>query len=245
MSFHSINNSVLEKLVQYDTPTICNVVELFEIRPRNMGYMNQAIRCAFPKLPPMVGFAATATIRSSEPGSGGDVYETIERQFEQMHQLPGPSVIVFEDLDVPSVGATFGEVMCSSYQAFDSVGLISSGGGRDLEQMAVLNYPVFYGSTFASHAYSHIVELEIEVQVGGLNVANGDLMHGDGNGVTNIPIDIAAEVVDVADEYIAAEQQVIDYATQAGEKKVGEIVERRRAMSAAIGALRDRVSRNK
>ncbi|MBD15340.1 MAG: hypothetical protein CMJ72_09270 [Planctomycetaceae bacterium] len=71
----------------------------------------------------------------------------------------------------------------------------------------------------------------------------GDLLHGDCNGVTNIPLEIANEVADVADEFIAAEQQVIEYATQTGDKKIAELVERRRAMGNAIAVLRNRVSR--
>jgi len=243
MPTEQIPASTLAKLAQYDTPTICNVVEVFEVRPRNVGYMNRQIQAAFPGMPPMVGFAATATFQSSEPSSGGDAYEAIGQQLELITNLPGPAVVVFQDLDVPSVGATFGEVMCCSFQAFGSVGLITSGGGRDLDQVCSLQYPVFTGATICSHAYSHIASLGKDVKVGGLQVRMGDLLHGDCNGVTNIPLEIANEVADVADEFIAAEQQVIEYATQTGDKKIAELVERRRAMGNAIAVLRNRVSR--
>ena len=237
------NEQVLRKLAQYDTPTICNVIEVFEVRPRNVGYMNQAIQSAFPEMPPMVGFAATATFRSADPSPAGDAYATIERQLVQLADLPGPAVVVFEDLDVPSVGATFGEVMCSSYRAFGSVGLITSGGGRDLEQVRALGFPTFTGSTICSHAYSDIVDLAADICVGGLSVQNGDLLHGDANGVTNIPPELADEVADVADEFVAAEQQVIEYAQQPGERQIAELVDRRRAMGEAIATLCRRVSR--
>ena len=109
--------------------------------------------------------------------------------------------------------------------------------------MRELNYPVFTGATICSHAYSHILDMGEDVEVGGLTVHTGDLLHGDINGVTNIPLDIAAEVADLADEFLTAEQQVIDYAKQPGEKKISELVERRRAMGEALATLRQRVSR--
>ena len=130
-----MNVDTLKKLAEFDTPTICNVIELFEFRPRNRGYMDARIRCNFPELPVMVGFATTACFRSDAPPVGGDAYGSIEKQLELFAQLPGPPVVVFEDIDDPPVAAVFGEVMCSTYQAFGSVGLVTNGAGRDLEQV--------------------------------------------------------------------------------------------------------------
>lgn len=236
--------ATLKKLGQYDTPTICNVIELFDVRPHNAGYMNEHIRAAFPEMPPMVGFAATATFQSSAPPTASS-YASLEKQVEQFAELQGPAVVVFQDLDVPSVGATFGEVMCSTYKAFGASGLITSGGGRDLLQVKALSFPVFTGSTICSHAYCQIVELGVQVCTGGLVVNTGDLLHGDANGVTNIPIAIAADVSDAAAEFIAAESHVIDYAKSTGPKSVSEFAARRAAMGADIAKLRQRVSRKR
>lgn len=233
----------LRKLAAYDTPTICNVIEIFEVRPRNEGFMGASICAAFPELPPMVGFAATAKFASGQPPTGGDAYLTAEDQLKQLESLPGPAVVVFEDIDNPPVGATFGEVMCSGYQAFQSVGLVTSGAGRDLEQVRALEYPVFTGSTICSHAYCQIMNVGDDVVVGGLKVKTGDLLHGDANGVTNIPLDIASEVADACEDFIAAEALAIDYAKSSTPKSAAQYVELRREMGAAIGRLRDRVSR--
>ena len=67
----------------------------------------------------------------------------VSRRLETFQDLPGPVVVVFQDLDDPAVGATFGEVMCSTYRAFGSTGLVTSGGGRDLEQVRAIDFPVF------------------------------------------------------------------------------------------------------
>src|SRR5947208_1197548 len=100
-----ISASTLEKLARYDTPTICNVVELFEIRPNTDGYMDGRIRAAFPEMPPMVGFAATATFRSTAVPQKAS-YVALEAQVAQFAELAGPSIVVFQDLDDPPVGAT-------------------------------------------------------------------------------------------------------------------------------------------
>ena len=103
---------LLARLAKFDTPTICNVIELFDARPRNRGYMDARIRCNFPELPPMVGFACTAAFRSDAPPGKGDAYGSMDQQVALFAELPGPAVVVFQDLDDPSVAATFGEVSC-------------------------------------------------------------------------------------------------------------------------------------
>jgi regulator of RNase E activity RraA len=242
MTIMSTTRNTLEKLAKFDTPTICNVIELFDVRPRDVGFMDGRIRASFPELPPMVGFAATAAFRSGAPPEGGDAYGSFIEQVETFAELPGPAVVVFQDLDDPPVGATFGEVMCSVYRAFGSTGLVTSGGGRDLEQVRTLKYPVFTGSTICSHAYCHILHIGLPVRVGGLVVRQGDLLHGDANGVTNIPPQIAAEVADLAAEFVAAERIVLDYVQGPGDKTPQGLAGVREGFSAAVGRLRGRIA---
>ncbi len=64
----ALTTETLARLRAFDTPTICNLIELFEVRPHNTGYMDGRIRAAFPEMPPMVGFAATATFRAAPAG---------------------------------------------------------------------------------------------------------------------------------------------------------------------------------
>jgi len=237
----NISKATLDKLATFDTPTICNVIELFDIRPRNQGYMDHRIRCNDSTLPPMVGFAATAAFRSDAPPAGGDAYASLDKQLATFAQLPGPAVVVFQDLDDPPVAATFGEVMCSTYQAFGSAGLITSGGGRDLAQVRALRYPVFTGSTICSHAYCHLMHLGLPVRVGGLTVRQGDLLHGDENGVTSIPLAIAADIADVTQEFVDAEGIVMSYVKASGPKTVEGLAASRREFQAVVAKLTQRV----
>jgi len=193
----------------------------------------------------VIGYACTAAFRSDAPPKGGDAYGSLQKQLEQFAALPGPAMVVFQDLDDPPAAAVFGEVMCSTYQAFGSAGLITNGAGRDLEQVKALKYSVFTGSSICSHGYCHMLHLGLPVRVGGLMVNQGDLLHGDANGVTSIPIEIASEIADVATEFLAAEDIVMNYVKAPGPKNITEYDKLRKEFQAVAAALGKRVSRKK
>jgi regulator of RNase E activity RraA len=229
----------LALLCEYDTPTICNVIEVFAVRPRNTGYMDSRIRACFPDLAPVAGYAATATIRTAfERGQG--IYGSLDEQVRRFEELPGPAFVVFQDLDDPAAAATFGEVMCATYQAFGAVALATSGAARDLDQVRRLGFAAFSDGAICSHGYSHIVSVNTPVRVGGLAVHPGDLLHADGNGVTSIPNEIASEVAHAAAEYIAAEGIVLNY-LKTGPRDSRQYAEARAEMIRAIAALSERV----
>jgi regulator of RNase E activity RraA len=139
------------------------------------------------------------------------VYAGLARQVELIAASPGPAVVVFQDLDDPCVAATFGEVMCTTYRAFGCAGLITSGAGRDLDQVEALGFPCFTNGTICSHGYSQIAQLDVPVRVGGVTINPGDLLHGDRNGVTSIPTEMAAAAADACPELMEAEAVVLDY----------------------------------
>jgi regulator of RNase E activity RraA len=230
----------LRRLTAFDTPTICNTIELFDVRPRNEGYMDGRIRACFPEMPPIAGYAATATMRCAFPKRDGDVYASLDQQVARFSELPGPPIVVYQDLDDPCVAATFGEIMCSTYQTFGAVGLITSGAARDLDQVRRIGFAAFSNGAICSHGYSHIVDLHRAVRVGGITVQPGDLIHADANGVTTIPLPITAEIADAAAEYVKAEAIVLDY-LKTGRPETKAFAEARRAMLDEIGALGRRV----
>ena len=239
-----VSPETLKKLGAFDTPTICNIIELFDVRPRNLGFMDARIKACFPEMPPFVGFAATAAFRSSGPPRGGDAYASTGDQVERFGELSGPPVVVFQDIDDPPVAATFGEVMCTTYQTFGAVALITSGAGRDLDQVRALGFPVFTSGTICAHGYCHILHVHTPVHVGGLVIYPDDLLHGDLNGVTTIPRDIAAEAADIGAEFVAAEQVILDTLRE-GAPSVARLTQARAESTARIAALRARVSRAK
>jgi regulator of RNase E activity RraA len=230
----------LNALAKFDTPTICNTIELFEVRPRTAGYMDGRIRACFPEMPPAVGYAATATMRCALPRQEGDVYGSLDEQVARFAELPGTPIVVFQDLDDPAVAATFGEIMCTTYQSFGAAGLITSGAARDLDQVRRLGFPAFSNGVISSHGYSHIVDLHRAVRVGGLTIHPGDLIHADTNGVTTIPLAIAGQVADAAAEFVQAESIVLDY-LRSGTPDTNRFGEARRGMMDALAALGKRL----
>jgi regulator of RNase E activity RraA len=235
----------LQALTRFDTPTICNAIELFEVRPRNTGYLDGRIRACFPEMPPICGYASTATIRTAFARAEGGVYSSLDDQARAFADLPGPAIVVFQDLDDPPVAAAFGEIMCSTYQAFGAVGIVTSGAARDLDQVRRLGFAAFSDGVICSHGYSHITSVHQPVRVGGVAVRPGELLHADANGVTTIPGEIASEVAQAAEEYAAAEAVVLDYlktgsrdlaaysqARQETVRRIAELSKRVRARSA-------------
>ncbi len=240
MSYPTHPPAVLDALRRFDTPTVCNVLELFDHCPRTSGYMDGRIKACYPHLPPMVGYAVTATFRAAAPPRQGDVYAGLEKQVRLLASLPGPKVVVFQDLDDPAVAATFGEVLASTYKAFGCVGLVTGGAGRDLEQVQALDFPCFTAGTICSHGYCQIVDLGEPVRVGGVWVNQGDLLHGDRNGVAVVPHELAAAVVEGCPGFAEAEAVVLDY-LRAGRATPEGFAAARAEYQKRVQALTDRL----
>ncbi len=200
----------LEALRRITSPTVCNAIETFQIRPRNEGFMDGTIRCCFPELGVMVGYAATAKISAREPPQtplpAWEMWEALEK-------VPEPRVVVIEDLDHPRpIGSFWGEVNGSIFKGLGCVGVATNGGVRDLDEVRATGFHFFASCVLVSHAYVHLVEVGRPVAVGGLAVSPGDLLHGDQHGVTSIPAEIAREVPRAAAEVEVRERRIIDFA---------------------------------
>lgn len=237
----TLSPELLTSLTEFDTPTICNAIELFDVLPRNRGYMNGSVVANFPEMKPIVGFASTASFRADEPPLGGDAYGSMQDQLRDFETLPGPPIVVFQDLDDPPVAAVFGEVMCSTYQAFGAQGLITNGAGRDILQVEELGFPVFTGSTICSHGYCHILHIGLPVRVGGITVNSADLLHADGNGVTKIPLSIVDSLPQVAADFVDAEQGMLEYNKAPGPKSIAEFDERRKAFLEQVAEIKKQI----
>ncbi len=206
------SNNVLETLARYDSPTIANIIELFDVRPRNEGYMNGSITARYPQLPPVLGYATTATFRSASPADRSDAYLRLAEHVGRIEkELPAPRIVVFQDLESLPVGATVGEIMVTAYKRFGCVGFITNGAVRDISQIEAMRFPLFSNSIIVSHGYSRIEEIHTPVRVGGLLVKPGDLLHADANGIVLIPHDIAEKAANACEDFVALEKNYLDY----------------------------------
>ncbi len=209
MDQQPVRPEVIRALQTLNTPTVANAIETFDIRPRSTGFMSSEVRCALPNLGVMVGHAVTAKIRATvKPDPGTALNRRV--MWEHILSIPEPRVVVIQDLDDEPMGSFWGEVNANIHRALGCVGTVTNGGVRDLDEVEALGFHLFASHIQVSHAYVHVVEVGTPVEVGGMTVNPGDLLHGDKHGITNIPLDIAGEVFRAAKEVEARERKIIE-----------------------------------
>jgi len=207
-----VSEAELDALGRLDTCTVSNAIETFEVRLRNTGFAHANIRCIFDDFPPMVGYAATARLRSVEPPIAGRVYEDRTDWWHSILQQPAPRIVVLEDVDKPpGLGAFLGDMHAAILRALGCIGFVTDGAVRELPQVKEIGLHLFAGNVAVSHAYAHIFDFGAPVKVGGLEVNPGDLLHGDRHGLLTVPREIASEIPSAAKRLERGEQKVIDF----------------------------------
>jgi 4-hydroxy-4-methyl-2-oxoglutarate aldolase len=203
----------LEPLCRLTSCQVADAIETFDVRLHNVGFMDASVRSMTPNLPPMVGYAVTARIRTSEPPMTGRAYPDRTDWWNYLLAIPAPRVVVLEDMDRrPGLGSCAGEVHAHIFKALGCVGLITNGAVRDLQAAESIGFCFFAGSVVVSRAYYHMLEFGMPVEVGNLKVRRGDLLHGDRHGVINIPASVARELPDAAARVAKLERRVIEVA---------------------------------
>src|SRR5437016_10204780 len=212
-------NDHMEFLRSIDTPTVCNLIEIVAPQRRGSGYTVKHLHCPFPDLPPMVGFAKTATIRAKDAAPIGDAFYVHKRldYLDYVASEPRPSIVVIEDLDGPNVGhgAFWGEVQSNVHQALGCLGTITNGSVRDIPMIAP-GFQMLAGSIAPSHAYVHVVEFGIDVTVHGMTVLDGALVHADRHGAVLVPMDQIDALKKANDKLSAQEARIIAAARGGG-----------------------------
>jgi regulator of RNase E activity RraA len=207
----------LEAIRRFDSCALANAIEIFEVRLKNEGFANSTIRCVFPALPPMLGYAVTGKIRCSSPPIEGHPYVDRTDWWSLIQAMPIPRVIVLEDVDIqPGLGSYVGEVHANILKALDCVGLVTNGSVRDLAAVERIAFPLFSAHTAISHAFAHLVEVGGPVEIGGLRVSPGDLLCGDRHGLLSIPQAIAAQLPSLATRIVENERRVVELCQSPG-----------------------------
>ena len=220
MSGAPLDPAVLEALGRYDTPTICNAMELVAPGRRAIGFTVEPLVCAHPELPPIVGYARTATIRAMQP-SGLDAAAARGRRIGYYEYLAeggaAPTVSVIQDIDGSQrgFGAFWGEVNTAIHKGLGCLGVVTDGSIRDLDAVAP-GFQLVAGRIGPSHAHVHVVDFGLQVNVAGMLVASGDLVHADRHGAVVIPHDVAARVPDACGLLGRREAVILDAARAPG-----------------------------
>ncbi len=202
----------LEKLRALDTCTVSNAIERLNVRLRNEGFVSAVAQCRFPSLPPMVGYAVTGRVRTASPPMAHRCYYDRMDWWNYVASVPEPRVMVLQDTDPkPGVGAFVGEIHAAIGLALKCVGCVTNGAVRDLSAVESMGFQLFAGNVSPSHSYAHIVEFGEPVEIDGLKISSGDLLHGDRHGLVKIPLSVATEIPAEASRILGEEREVIRF----------------------------------
>lgn len=222
----------IDALRRHNTPTVANAIEVFDVRPRHVGFLPHAIRCLLPGIGPIVGYAVTSRTRADwsdamEADRSADYLRYVAAQ-------PGPKIAVGQDLDdAPGLGAQFGEVNTTIHKRLGCVGHVTDGCPRDLDEVEALGFGLFGRNPCVSHAYVRLVEFGIPVRLAGVEVLPGDLIHADKHGVCIIPQGVATRLAAACAEVERMERPLLDIC-RSGEFDLEEYLRLRQAAKAKI-----------
>jgi len=213
-------SDMLDKLRTYDTPTICNALEIVDPARRLTGFTTRPLVCPFPDLAPMVGYARTAMIRATHAHELASKEAKAQRvaYYEYIaNGGPSPSIIVIQDLDGPEAGfgAFWGEVQSAVHKGLGAAGVVTDGCIRDIPQWAP-GLAVLAGSIAPSHAHVHLAGFGAEVRVAGMVVRSGDIVHADRHGAVVIPRDYVERIPAACDLLARKEAVILDLARAPG-----------------------------
>ena len=214
----------LSALRQFDTCTIANAVETFNVRLRNTGFTDGKIRCMFPDAPLMVGYAVTGRLRSGAPPIAGSFRDRGDL-WTRILEMQAPRILVLEDVDEkPGRGAFLGDMHAAILRGLGCVGYVTNGAVRELPSVRSIGMQLFAESLAVSHAYAHIFDIGVPVTIDGMEVHSGILLHGDQHGIVTVPAEIAVEVPNVAPRLQRSEREVIEFcqSTNFSIEKLGE-----------------------
>ena len=219
MAQTSLNVDELAALRALDTPTVCNALEICLPERRSFGFTTRHLHCVRPELPPIVGYAKTVTIRALRPSADDPDIQRKKRfaYYNYVATSPGPTISVVQDLDdgQAGFGCFWGEVNSNVHKTLGCLGTITNGGVRDLSELAE-GFQALAGAVTPSHANVHVVDVGGEVNVAGMIVKSGDLVHADMHGAVVVPHEVANDVPDAAALMVRREAVVLAAAKTTG-----------------------------
>lgn len=194
-----------------DTPTLSNAIEELKVRPRAEGFAPLSIRCLFPEMGRMVGYAVTAQVETVSRMTPTDKKIFCEL-FTAVDKSPKPAVVVMQEIGSnPDLATHCGEVMATVFTRFGAIGVVSDAGVRDIPEVRAIGMHYFAKGAVPSHASFHIVRVGVPVQIEGLVVQPGDILHGDENGLITVPDCDLAELEKAVNDVRNRERKLMDF----------------------------------
>lgn len=206
-----MNDSLFDLLKRVDTPTVCNAIEVAQGKRGFDDFTRGTMQCSAPGAA-MVGYARTARIQAVNPPSEAPDVIKARRMayYKYMSEGPRPGVAVVQDMDVPNaIGAYWGEINTNVHKTFGLNGALTDGVMRDLGDLPD-GFVVVAGSVGPSHGFVHVVDFDEPVEVMGMAVAPGTLIHADRHGAVVIPDDVIPRLEAAIAQLFKSEKVVLD-----------------------------------
>ena len=207
-----LDPELLTLLRSVDTPTVCNAIEVAQGKRGFSRFTRGTMICSAPEGGAMVGFAKTAKIAAVEPPTENQdiIKERRMNYYRYMSEVDGPMVAVIEDVDYPDcIGAYWGEINTKVHKGFGLSGALTNGVLRDLGDLAE-DFPVVAGSVGPSHGFVHVREIDTLVNIFGMTVTPGELIHADRHGAVVIPNEVIPILKDSIHKLFASERLILD-----------------------------------
>ena len=205
-----------DDLRRFDTPTICNALEIVRGRRFAAGFTQQSLLASCPALPPIVGYARTGRLRCSAPFDAAARTQTLLGYYEYLAQGPRPVIAVIEDIDSrPGLGAFWGEVNTTVHWGLGCHGAVTNGSMRDLDTMCP-QFQCLAASVSPSHVSAQIVDFGTPVTVLGMAVSDGEIIHADRHGAVVFTSEEAEKLPAAVDLIIRREKVILDAARTPG-----------------------------
>lgn len=218
MTDNGLTGDLLDLLRSVDTPTVCNAIEVAQGRRGFDRFTRGTMVHSKPGDPPLVGFARTAKIAGLEPPKEpADVIRARRMDyFRSMAGGEGPTAAVIEDVDYPDcIAGWWGEVHVAVHKGLGLSGAVTNGVVRDLDVLDD-GFPVLAGSIGVSHGFVHVVEIGTPVEIFGLSVGQGELIHADRHGALVIPMDLVSGLKAAIEKVVTTENIVLEPARSEG-----------------------------
>jgi 4-hydroxy-4-methyl-2-oxoglutarate aldolase len=204
------SSSPIEYLKTIDTPTLSNAIEQLHLRPRSEGFTPLQVRCLFPEFGIMCGYAVTAQVETMTEGNPREERGYVEL-FEAVEKSPKPAVVAFQEIGGhPDYAVHCGEVMATFFTRLGGIGLVTDSAVRDIAEVRALGFQYFARGAVASHANFRIVRVGVPITVMGLVIRAQDILHGDMNGLIQIPAEAAEGLPKAVEAVRTRERRLMD-----------------------------------
>lgn len=209
-------NDIISFLRTIDTPTVCNAIELLDVRPGSENFTSNNIKCMYPELGPMAGYAVTVQIETVTRMEPRDPKVTMSL-YEAVEASPKPVVVVIQEIGgYREFASHTGDVMTTLLQNFGAIGLVTDCNVRDFNEVRQLGFHTFAAGTSPSHVYCRIAAVGMPVQVHGMTVRQGDIIHGDINGLVQVPFEKLEELPEKIHKVRREEKELMDIVRAGG-----------------------------